>query len=203
LESLDVGESLASFDSFGFNFSTSELAATGPVAVNIGVDPADKPSTFHPNDVGNLLQSQLAAKVFNNLVAGSVQIKVALQGTAPGQLGWIGRGKTRYDTRVVWKRGGVPYGGYAISGGGNTTVNLDKIEAGFAQFRGNPGVQFWVNLLAHESIWINAGGNYDSTMFNPAPDGDIHSGTVNPFDPFAVSPDSRLTLIRKFGLKAN
>ena len=201
-EALEVGMVLASFDAFNFNFSASRLAATGPVAVNISVDSA-KPSTFDPNVVGNMLQSQLSANVFNNLAAGSVQIKVNVEGTGPGRLGWIGSGKSRYDSRVIWVRGALAIGALAHSDRkGKTQIDLEHIDEQFARLDGNINAQFWVNFLAHETIWFNAGGNYDPTIFNPVPDGDIHSGVANPFAPFTVLPASRLTLINEFGFKS-
>jgi hypothetical protein len=66
--------------------------------------------------------------------------------------------------------------------------------------------QTFVNILAHEGIWGNAGGNSDCfyiPFIHDCTDGDISGGSVFSsaylFAPYIVTPSSRATLRSEFG----
>jgi hypothetical protein len=82
--------------------------------------------------------------------------------------------------------------GIASSARGETGINPSAINS---HTGGSPTTQTYVNILAHEVVWLNAGGHFDH---NWNPDGEITSGTSNPFSGYTVLPSSRLTLRKDF-----
>jgi hypothetical protein len=81
---------------------------------------------------------------------------------------------------------------------GVTKLDVTHIEAAFASLSTPPNTQFWANILAHEVIWLNAGGNHDQLS---GPDGEIASSTGAASTPFTISSANRVTLINEFKLK--
>jgi hypothetical protein len=209
-EALEIGMALASFDGFSFGFSASRLADSGPVVVDIAISTSDAPYNFHTivTDVGNNLQTQLSDSVFNNLATGqTVQIK-AHEGEA-SHIGWtsIG-GKREYDCEVKWVKAVLTGQSIANSSRkGHTVIDLTHLDTWYSTIKKNISTQTWVNILAHESIWLSAGGNYDPNpleIWKPkVEEYDIASPSFDPVDQFGVSQNSRATLINEFGFKSN
>jgi hypothetical protein len=82
---------------------------------------------------------------------------------------------------------------------GETKIDPNNVANKFAKNGwGSPGTQFWVNMLAHEVIWLGASGQYDA----PSSD-DINSGDISASKPFTVSSDSRSTILKNFDLRSN
>jgi hypothetical protein len=112
------------------------------------VDPFNCPSSFDSSEIQRIqkmLQSQLSAKVFNNLKAGqSVKIRILKSVNSLGVLGWNAQ-NTIYVNRVEFGWNNVPFSGYAMNNhGGGIWINLNKIEY-------NPiPSQLMVNYFAHE-----------------------------------------------------
>jgi RHS repeat-associated protein len=200
----DIGDLLAVMD-FSFSFDAISIGAIGqqietlaataafPLLseiVYISVDPVDAPTTFNPSDVQRTLQSQLSANVFDHLPAGQgVSIRVHEEASAPGTLGWLGSPKHIYVNRVDWK---LKFG-IASSSGGQTSIDPANVES---ESSSRPTTQTWVNILAHEVFWLNAGGHFDHDW---NPNGEITSGVANSFAPYTVLPSSRSTLRSDFG----
>ena len=169
--------------------------------IYISVDPSGKASTFDAQAVQKTLQSELSSYVFDGLPAGQgVQVKVHVDTSFGTSLGW-NKSKQTYVTRITW--GEPPIDGWEYSEADKTIISLIRIETAFAGLSNFEGTQFWVNSLAHESIWLNAGGQKDHTtgmtLFNPQPDGDISSGHVNATSRFDVSDWSHSTIRGAFG----
>jgi RHS repeat-associated protein len=201
-ESLDVDADFVNIGTFQVSLSQIQLTTSKIVVVCIFADSVNAPSTFNAQEVAAALETQLNASVFNNLVAGSVHVQI-IQGVRPAAVGWQGPGKSRYYTHVEWNTGNGPFNADAISDNGETTIYLGSINQDYAHAKGNIGLQLWVNTLAHESIWINAGGNNDPSKFGSSvPPGDIHSGSQSLNTPFTVQAASRSTLIKEFGFTA-
>jgi len=84
-----------------------------------------------------------------------------------------------------------------------TWIDPIQVDNWYAGHGGRAGTQYWVNVLAHEGIWLNASGQRDHTegypLLNPQPDGDIASGTVNPYSPYTVSAWSKSIILNAFG----
>jgi hypothetical protein len=194
----DIGDVLGSLDIFSGFFATimpvTTLAATAGLPLSdivyISVDPTGAPSTFNPSAVQTTLQSQLSANVFDSLPAGqSVSIKVHEEATPPGTPGWNGKPKHIYINRVDW----TLKAGIASSARGETALNSSQIDS---ETHGAPTTQTYANILAHEVIWLNAGGHWDHDW---NPDGEITSGVAYPFSPYTVLPSSRSTIRSDFG----
>jgi hypothetical protein len=167
----------------------SSIAYSPSIIVYISVD-TGSPISFSPGAVQTTLQTQLSANVFDHPPAGrSVTVKVHQESSGPGTLGWVGSPKHTYVDRVDWSL----KAGIASSNGGKTSLDGLNIvtEAG-----GAPTTQTYVNILAHEVIWLNAGGHWDHD-WNPT--GEITCGTANAFTPYTVLPASRNTLRGNFG----
>lgn len=159
------------------------------IFVYISVDPAGIPTSFNAATVGSTLQSQLRANVFDSLLCGQTfRVIVHPEGSAP-TLGWSPNGCI-YVNRVDW----TLTVGIASSAGGKTAINTAEVDA---ETSSAPTTQTWVNILAHEVIWLNAGGHWDSWF---APHGEIASGQAFPFSPYTVLPASRSTLRGNFPL---
>lgn len=179
-------------NNYRFTVTATKLSSK---VVYYSIAPDSVPQSFNASNVQTTLQSQLSAKVFDNLSNGqNVQIKVHVDKTYPGRLGWNGNPKHIYVNRVDWTTLNV---GFASSSGGETSINPMAVNNWIIGLGGNnPTTQTWVNILAHEGIWLNAGGNFDN---NGNPDGEISSGTAYGFSEFTVLPSSRSTLRSKFG----
>ena len=167
------------------------VADVAKVVVNIYVEPSGKPGTFNTTLVEKMLRSDLKRYVF---VYGGVQVNLK-DGGSPANLGW-NNARSIYNCYVKWN-GHLMDKDLAESSGGITTVDVDRYGAIYSA----GGEQFWANVLAHESIWLNAGQNWDtSTIFSPGPDGDISSANVNVATSFKCESNIRMKLIRAFGL---
>ena len=59
--------------------------------------------------------------------------------------------------------------------------------------------QTWVNILAHEGIWLNAGAKFDINNDTNHPIGEIANGSENSFSPYTVAPSSRTAIRSAFG----
>jgi hypothetical protein len=142
------------------------------------------------------LQAQLLANVFDGLPPQSVRIIVNVEKSLGVPLGW---NENYYYNRVNWTElSGIP----ASRGNGSGTIKIsdEKVEEFASYFSKNVGTQTWVNILAHEGIWGDSGGQDDCLSCS---DGDIGAGSLvnsaNLFAPFTVSSSSRLTLRSAFG----
>ena len=168
------------------------------------VDSSGEPSSFHASAVEKLLQLQLSTNVFDNLPDGSsVQIKVDDIHPAPKKLGWDSAKQT-YVNHVTWDLNGIPSS--RASRFNLIQISDEKVEEAAARFTRNVSAQTWVNILAHEGIWGNAGNNndcFDIPFFRTCTDGDISAGALNHpsylFDQLIVIPSSRTTLRSEFG----
>jgi hypothetical protein len=174
------------------NFSQMQISKL----VYISVDTANEPLIFDANAVQTTFQSELFSNVFYSLPAGEgVQIKVNVEATLSKKLGWDSSAKQTYVDRVVW--------GEAIAGGpaysdrnGNTTI--DPIASRNHNAGSDPGTQFWVNVLAHEVIWLSACRFHDHDFSPPA--GEISSGLWPPLTAeFTVWPANQAYIISAFG----
>ena len=170
--------------------------------VYISVDTSGEPGSFNASDVRMNLQSQLGSNVFDNLPAGQgVQVMVHENSSYGGNLGW-NNSKNTYVNRVDWKlnagdniaSSGSSPGNFA---GGETSVNPANVQSYCENHGGSPTTQTWVNILAHEVIWLNASSQFDQ---NSNPDGEISKGkNVSAFVAYTVLPTSRLTIRKHFG----
>jgi hypothetical protein len=186
------------------NIDFSQMKLSPAITVFFSVDTAGEPGNFHTNDVQSLLQLQLSTNVFDNPPAGhNVQVKVVEQTTPTGKLGWDGNPKTSYFNRVSWTSYNAPS---SRDGSGNIRINDGVIEQDASQYSRNVSAQTWVNILAHEGIWGNAGGNSDCyyiPFVRTCTDGDISAGALGVpaflFDPYIVTQYSRTALRKEFG----
>ena len=183
-------------------FTSLEFAPA--IIVYISVDPQDAPSSFHPTAVQSGLQSQLSAKVFDNPPVGrSVTIKVHTENSPPGTTDWHGSPKNIYIDRVSWDLSyGIASSGHStkedFGPGGYTSINAKGVIDYCKKHGGGPPTdQTYINIFAHEVIWLNAGGNWDHDVDGST---DISNGKGYPaFDPFTVSEKNRLKLRNEFG----
>ena len=156
------------------------------------------PSTFRANDVQSTLQTELSKLVYDNPPAGhSVTIKVVDEPNSSLKPGWNGTPKNTYVNRVTWNLGGAVF---SYRSPGQVYVNPPYIEQ-YAAGHGAITTQTWVNILAHEGIWGNAGGHSDSWFFKQDGDISVGSGPYAAFfnTPFTVLPSSRDTLRSDIG----
>jgi RHS repeat-associated protein len=200
LGAMDISASLdALLNIMTVQGALSTIAFSPSIIVKFSVDTSDKPPSFHADRVQNLLQTQLSTEVFDNPPAGhSVKIEVQEEGGNPGTLGWIGTPKNTYINRVNWnKLSGIEAD---RDSKGNILISDEKVEEAASQYTANVSDQTWANILAHEGIWGNAGGNWDSWF---VPNGDIGAGSLvnsaNLFVQFGVSGPSRTKLRSEFG----
>jgi hypothetical protein len=169
--------------------------------VYISVDPNNASSYFDPSMVQSLLKTQLSAIVFDNLPAGqSLNIVIHKESAAPSIYGWTGTPKHTYVNRVEWNLNvGIASSGGVIGGPsqGITRIKPEGVETYCQDHGGNPTTQTWVNILAHEVIWLNAGGHFDHDVDGSS---DISNGKGFPaFAPFTITAPERLNLRSKFG----
>ena len=177
------------------------------VTVSISVNPTGMPSSFNLERVQSILQSQVSARVFNNLEEGQqVVVNIVLEDTSPGTLGWSGSPRSNYVGRVEWRDPshpivvpGVTEPAVAFSGGDVTSI--DPGAAGRWEYPGEKydWDQLWANVLAHEVIWLNAADKSD-TYFSRA-EGELSSGVAAPRTPFTVCQRTRNAVIEAFELK--
>jgi RHS repeat-associated protein len=194
---LSVGEDLsAGLDALP-NVMPSLASIAFPGAVRVVIDLASgAPNTFNRTAVQETLRNQIAGTVFNGLSGGQgVQISV-ITGLPGPQVGWSGNPKSQYINQVSWTHGTLTRQDFAYSLNGKTTIDLTHIGAFFAGKSYTEGTQFWVNLLAHEVFWINAGNNSDNRS---APIGELSSPNCYALSPFDVLPSTRATLLHEFG----
>jgi hypothetical protein len=188
------------------NYSFAGMKLSPAIIVYFSFDPTGEPGSFHANDVESLLQLELSTNVFDGLPTGhSVQVKVRDETTPKGKPGWNGNPKTSYFNRVSWTDFSAPSsrGGQAL---GTININDGPIEQDASQYTRNVSAQTWVNILAHEGIWGNAGGNSDCyyiPFIRTCTDGDISAGALGVpaylFDPYIVTLYSRTALRSEFG----
>ncbi len=184
--------------------SYSDIMGLCPIFVQISVDtpPANISASFNPADVQSVLQSQLSASVFNNLAPGdSVNVTVSVGAKQPNELGWLNGNKYVYKHWVFWGETPTILGItiFAITPApGETKINPNLIVKTFKDNGwGSPGTQFWVNMLAHEVIWLGASDQQDQAASD-----DINSQSANHSSPFTVSSASRSVILSNFGLQA-
>jgi hypothetical protein len=162
------------------NINFSQMKLSPAIIVYFSVDTVGEPGSFHASNVESNLQSQLSANVFDSPPAGhSVLVKVKDEATPLGKQGWNGNPKSSFFNRVDWiTLSGIP--SYR-SGKGLIQISDEKIEEFAAPYSQNVGVQTFVNTLAHEGIWGNAGGNHDCffiPFIHSCTDGDISGGSI-------------------------
>jgi RHS repeat-associated protein len=166
----------------------SSIAYSPSIIVYISVD-AGAPMGFDPKAIQTKLQTELSANVFDHPPAGrSVTIKVHEESSGPGILGWVGSPKHTYVDRVDWK---LKADDIASSNAGRTSINELKLVKSFS----GPTTQTYVNIFAHEVIWLNAGGHWDH--FSPV--GEIGCRTPYAYNPYTVLPGHRTDLRSDFG----
>jgi len=183
-----------------FNYTfTKTVARKVTKIVYFSIAPVGEPSrTFHASDIENNLQSQLMSKVFDHLPKGfDVRVQVVEEATFTHKKGWDGN---TYYQRVTWDITGIP----SIRKTSEAKIQIsptDIEQAASMYIDKNVGTQTWVNILAHEGVWGNAGNNGDCNPIWPWSDcetGEISAGTLGVaaylFDPFFVHQDSRTTL---------
>jgi hypothetical protein len=176
------------------NFSRMKLSSAIIVYFSVEPPPVGISGYFDPNGIQTALQSQLSGNVFDSPPAGhSVKIRIFEENIPRGKPGWNGNPKTSYFNRVTWAALGL---NLANNNHGGGSVIIDASNVFSLCGTENPDAQTFVNILAHEGIWGNAGPNYDDST---VPDGDIASGHSNAFSFYAVAPSSRTTLRSEFG----
>ena len=164
--------------------------------VYISVDSNNKPPTFDAQQVQSTFQTELLNNVFYSLPTGEgVQIMVHVGPSYGGTLGW-NSSKQTYVSRVVWNQNYA--GGLAASPAKDGNTTIDPIACRNYNTGSDPGIQFWVNILAHEIIWLNVCGGADHDLTPPA--GEISSGLEPPLTAsFTVWPANQAYIISKFG----
>jgi len=174
------------------SFSSMKLSKL----VYISVDSNNKPSTFDAQQVQSTFQSELFSNVFYSLPTGEgVQIMVHVRSSYGGNLGW-NSSKQTYVSRVVWNQ--TYAGGLAASPAKDGNTTIDPIACRNYNTGSDPGIQFWVNILAHETIWLNVCGGADHDLTPPADE--ISSGLEPPLTAsFTVWPANQAYIISKFG----
>jgi hypothetical protein len=178
------------------NINFSQMKLSPSKVLYISVDSNNKPSTFNSLSVQQTFQSELFSNVFYSLPAGqSVQIQVHIDSSYGGTIGWDSL-KHTYVNRVVWDQ--AIAGGLAASPAKDGNTTIDPIACRNYNEGSDPGTQLWVNILAHETIWLNICHGFDNDLTVPA--GEISSGLESPLTaPFTANPANQASIISAFG----
>jgi hypothetical protein len=172
----------------------AHLAFASSITIEFSVDTTRKSRYFDPVAVQSLLQTEMSGNVFNSLPPGNgVNFIVNVESSAPAKLGWSGTPKNKYINRVTWDPLGVPA---SSDHRGDVQIDPDTTDSWTSTFGKSPTAQTWVNLLAHEGVWRNAGDHWDHDW---NPDGELSSGGGNALSTYTVAPSTRATLRKDFG----
>ncbi|HEY1717617.1 MAG TPA: hypothetical protein VGH42_04885, partial [Verrucomicrobiae bacterium] len=180
--------------------------------VYFSVAPDNVPSSFQNNisSVQSKLHSELASQVFYNLTTDTdVQIKVAIENTPHGKLGWDSGAKQTYVNRVNFGWNNLACNTCVAERDlkGGIAINLNWFANNLTSGTQYVTAQGWVNILAHEGMG-NVAVKNDCVyipLIHDCTDYEIFSGTQSYDDsnPFTVSSDSRLAILKGCGLKSN
>jgi hypothetical protein len=192
------------------NFSQMKISQSKIIYFRVA-DDGNVPSGFRNNVsvVESKLYSELASNVFYNLTTDiDVKIKVGIGNMPAGNPGWDGNAKQSYINQVNFGWNNVAYDLVAerdLQGG--IAINLNWFANHLTSGAASVTAQGWVNLLAHEGMG-NVAVKNDCVyipLIHDCTDYEILSGTQSYDDsnPFTVSSDSRLAILKGCGLKSN
>jgi len=196
------------------NFSFVQMRVAKLVYISVA-DNGNVPSGFRSNisSVQSKLHSELYSNVFSNLTTDTdVQIKVAIEAEAdvPRKLGWDSGAKQTYYSRVDFGWNNLAFNDNVAENDhhGKVAINLNWFANNLTSGTQYVTAQGWVNLLAHEDIWGNVAGQKDCyyiPLFRTCTDYEISSKqqSYDDSNPFTVSPDSRVTILKGCGLNSN
>jgi hypothetical protein len=176
--------------------------------IYFSVAPDNVPSGFRGKmgAIESKLHSELASQVFTNLTTDTdVKIKVAIEDTAPKTLGWDSGAKQTYYNRVNFGYNNLTYNENFSDNDnkGNVAINLNWFINQNIDVNSDVTAQGWVNILAHEGIWGNVAVKSDCVFFCTDYEISSHTQSYGDSNPFTVSSDSRLTILKGCGLKSN
>jgi len=172
------------------------------VDVRISVNPDGKPSTWNTVNITSQLRQTLVPFTSNLISGQGISLQMVDEAAQPSMLEWTVESglKIRYDGRVEFTGQSLPYGGLAFSGNGNTiisTTNVNNHVAGVPD-RVNYNI-LWSNILAHEQIWLNAAGQFDSKL---SIQGDISHPVASHNVSATISQRSTDVLLKAFQFNA-
>lgn len=167
--------------------------------LNLHVSTVGMPSVFNASNVEKKMQEYLDKKVFTNLISGqSVKVHIIPVDAPPSDLGWAGKPKDKYNGYIHWPKGTETF--IAFSAQNETAIYEDKIRKEMSSVTRSKAVnwdQIYTNIILHEMIYLNAGGNTDDIL---SQNGDLASG-IGDIDGFPdIRDETRIKIIKSYEL---